>query len=441
MDEVNEICCDSIAYTGDCCTDGDCSGPNTCQGHICGYCGDGTCNALEDCNNCPNDCLGIGEVCCDAVAYPGNCCDHNDCSGFDICTDHTCVPPSCGDEICQEDCNSCPADCLEDEQVCCDTNAYTGDCCDDNDCTAPYTCTNNICTDANGRVEKDFWAESLRDNLVENHLQGLGLCHSTQINILEDPSVSWSYDAGSSVEWPTVEPNDGQFNWTPMDDLLAISKAFGTKAWLQIQNHDATPEWAKTKSVSGVTMEFLGGSSPSYCDENDRLPVPWNTAYLALWRRAIHKMAERYDNNDTIEAIVTMASGGYGEMAVCSSCGHDDCWDDAAGCSHGDWQCTSDKFIQGVKDLIDLYLEEEHTWGSEGVLPPSTVTHGFLKKPVILQLGSGPYDATNYVIQGVLEYAIPKYGMRVLFKSTDIVNNMGTYFQASVRNLCFICIN
>ncbi|MBW2990505.1 hypothetical protein KY348_02250 [Candidatus Woesearchaeota archaeon] len=55
---------------------------------------------------------------------------------------------NCGDDVCEgeEDCDNCAADCLDIGQVCCNGTAYTGDCCDDNDCTPPATCISHVCT-------------------------------------------------------------------------------------------------------------------------------------------------------------------------------------------------------------------------------------------------------------------------------------------------------
>jgi len=96
-------------------------------------CGDGDCDAGEDCNSCPGDCGVCAAVCgdsdCDGAAGENctNCAP--DCGACPVvCGDGTCdiaedcsscpgdcgaCAPSCGDGSCNgiENCSSCPGDC------------------------------------------------------------------------------------------------------------------------------------------------------------------------------------------------------------------------------------------------------------------------------------------------------------------------------------------
>lgn len=273
-------------------------------------------------------------------------------------------------------------------------------------------------------LTKNFWNDTLPNNIVINQLQGLGICHWESPTVLDNPSCSWGYDATEAVFWKTIEPNENEFHWETLDELVERARARGKKVWLQIYNDSVVPDWAKQKVIAGKKMEFLGSYDCSTAD--GKLPVPWNEVYLTLWRKVIHEMAKRYDNNPTVEAIIMMAGGGYGEMAVSSSYGPTKCFAKAAGCctqcdscesNVSCYNCVDNKWSQSVTNIIDLYLEEEHHWGNEGILPSGTITHGFLHKPVVLQLGAGPYGHTTLVIKPVLKYAIPKYGMRVILKT------------------------
>jgi len=55
-------------------------------------CGDSFCNILEgeNCDNCPEDCLNLGEVCCSGTAYVGECCSDGDCSFERECINYNC---------------------------------------------------------------------------------------------------------------------------------------------------------------------------------------------------------------------------------------------------------------------------------------------------------------------------------------------------------------
>jgi len=272
-------------------------------------------------------------------------------------------------------------------------------------------------------ITQNFYSENLTNNIVYNPFQGLGICHWSSPAILDDPIVSWSYDSTAAIFWKTIEPIEGQFNWSSIDNLIARHQSKGKKLWLQLYNAnaDAIPDWAKTKVFpDGKKIQFMGqdySTSPNPpCTVTDQgLPLPWDENYLASWRNVINALAARYDSNPTVEAIVTMAGGGYGEMVICSNCGPAACWAKYAGCPN--WQscktygsgCDAScmnifdtKFVQSVEGLIDLYL------------------NAFQNKPIVLQLGNGLNflnHSTTTVIKPVLDYAIPKYGMRVLTKS------------------------
>ncbi|HJL16705.1 MAG TPA: M23 family metallopeptidase [Sandaracinaceae bacterium LLY-WYZ-13_1] len=69
-------------------------------------CGDGTCDAGEDCASCASDCGGCGPACGD-----GTCDAGEDCAS--CASDCGSCAPTCGDGTCDagEDCASCGADC------------------------------------------------------------------------------------------------------------------------------------------------------------------------------------------------------------------------------------------------------------------------------------------------------------------------------------------
>jgi len=75
-------------------------------------CGDNSCNGIETCSTCPQD--------CGACPPPTPFCGDNSCNGIETCS--TCPgdcgscpppPPTCGDRFCNgfETCFSCPSDC------------------------------------------------------------------------------------------------------------------------------------------------------------------------------------------------------------------------------------------------------------------------------------------------------------------------------------------
>jgi hypothetical protein len=115
-------------------------------------------------------------------------------------------------------------------------------------------------------------------------------------------------------------------------------------------------------------------------------------------------MAERYDDDPTVDAVNIAAGGCYGEMTICAASTDKVAWEQAG--------YTDERFVEAVNRIIDIYLEPE-IWDYVG---DPTLNPGFVKTPVVLQLGSGLYGHTISVIQPVVEHAMSKYGMRVWLK-------------------------
>ncbi len=227
--------------------------------------------------------------------------------------------------------------------------------------------------------------------LVDNHGQGLGQCHWLDTQTLADPHISWAYDASAANSaWDVLEPQPGSFNWEPLDRQVAKAKGLGKHIWLELLTTEGhTPQWALDAGV--VQIGSRGGT-----------PLPWNATYQQLLRRAVHSMAARYDDDPTVDAIVLMAGGCYGEMSICAPQADRSAWE-AAG-------YNDEAFVEAAKQLIDIYLEDEHVWED------GSRSRGFLKTPVVLQLGSGLYGHTRTVMEPVVDYALEKYGLRVWLK-------------------------
>lgn len=234
-------------------------------------------------------------------------------------------------------------------------------------------------------VTKNFWSETLNQNIVVNPYQGLGVCHYVDEQLLNDPMVSWAYETSEPVWWENLEPVEGQYNWGIINAVINKGIRTKKKIWLQLYSGGShIPEWAKSRIQTLGTYQAI---------------VPWDPDYLFLWSRFIQAAAARFDNDPDVEGIVMMGGGCYGEMGLCNAGGRPSEWAQAAGCSVTNESCVDEKFVQAVNNLIDLYMA------------------AFKNKPMQLKMGAGVYHHTRSVIEPVLAYAVPKYGMRLMLKS------------------------
>lgn len=145
------------------------AGTDPCPGEDCDEAGDvcvpiicdnnGTCEADEDCNNCPNDCISGGPGCGNGVCEPCLGEDGLSCAGD--CRGKQNGKPSnrhcCGDGA--EDSTDCALDCPL--PVCGDTYCHPGDdsCNCPGDCGAPPStetnCSDGVDNDCDGMTDRD----------------------------------------------------------------------------------------------------------------------------------------------------------------------------------------------------------------------------------------------------------------------------------------------
>lgn len=157
-DEVNDVCVPLVCNDDGTCDAGeDCNNcPNDCFSGSGASCGNGVCEVAdgEDCVNCPSDCNGKqngnpnGRFCCgNGGDNPVGCADSACTSGGFACTETPAVGSCCGDGTCEgsEDTNNCAVDCA----VTCSVPADCDDgvACTDDDCVGG-TCVNTA-NDAN----------------------------------------------------------------------------------------------------------------------------------------------------------------------------------------------------------------------------------------------------------------------------------------------------
>ena len=236
----------------------------------------------------------------------------------------------------------------------------------------------------------DFQKDTtLPEQIVINADQGLGQCHWVDPGIIGRPYVAWAYDtAPPSAGWVTLEPQPGVYNWSPVDEVIAKARNAGKRIWIGVHTTEGqTPLWAREAGV-----ELVGTMA---------VPAPWNETYQRLLRRVVHAMAQRFDGHPTVDAIIVSAGGCYGEMTICNEERDYEAWE-AAG-------YADDRFANAVKRIIDIYLEQDYVWED------GSHTHGFLKTPVVLQIGTGLYGHAA-AREPVIGHAMSRYGMRVWLK-------------------------
>jgi len=116
---------------------------------------------------------------------------------------------------------------------------------------------------------------------------------------LANPSVDGAY---ISLNWDSIEPVRGQFNWAAMDAEMARVTASHKKASLAVVPGQYTPDWvyqAGARHFDSVVEPELAGD---YCDPI-KMPLPWDPVYLAAWKQFIRAFGAHYANNPALSMI------------------------------------------------------------------------------------------------------------------------------------------
>lgn len=141
----------------------------------------------------------------------------------------------------------------------------------------------------------------------------------------DDPSLwSQSWLAGVKVMkyWSVLEPSEGGFDFSTIDDALAIAKKYNKKIIINIVTADdrrgsylppqATPQWVFDKGAKFVTMKYAQAEDPT---QPTKVPVYWDPIYLQCYEKFVQKLAERYSGHPQV-ARIEMGVGVYGETLI-----------------------------------------------------------------------------------------------------------------------------
>lgn len=118
--------------------------------------------------------------------------------------------------------------------------------------------------------------------------------------------------------WSTIEPEEGQYNWSVIDSKINNCKKRGKKFAFGIMNscvastrEYVTPKWVFDAGAEYTTYE----NSYGIIQKN---PVWTDEIFLEKLNNFIKALAERYDGNENIAYIDIRSYGSYGEQHLTS---------------------------------------------------------------------------------------------------------------------------
>jgi len=106
------------------------------------------------------------------------------------------------------------------------------------------------------------------------------------------------------LEWGTLEPSPGVYDWSLLDEQIARAELYGIKVSLAVVNGSAAPSWLSAMGVEMFSFQF--GS------DTREMPVPWDSTFQSRWTQFIAALGARYANEDTISLVYATNSSRNG---------------------------------------------------------------------------------------------------------------------------------
>ncbi len=165
-------------------------------------------------------------------------------------------------------------------------------------------------------------------------------------SLLKNESV-----AGISIRisWNSVEPEEGVFDWSYIDDLISQAESAGKKVSITIIPGTDSPEWVYAK---GARKYIFIDRNPYHETYGQELycPMPWDDVYLTAWRNFIEALAARYNENPAVSWIritgpMNITTGDWNLKS-------DEDWDKYIGTED---EYSDEKVITVVEQVIDWF--------------------------------------------------------------------------------------
>jgi hypothetical protein len=128
---------------------------------------------------------------------------------------------------------------------------------------------------------------------------------------LEDAYI---YGLSWRFKWSEIEPQEGQYNWQPIDTAVAMTSSPGKKVMLRVVAGINSPDWLYNIGARPFEFRNTHLAHPQSYRENLRMFVPWDEIYLSKWEKFIRAFGQRYNAHPSIYSIQMTGGGHIGEM-------------------------------------------------------------------------------------------------------------------------------
>lgn len=163
---------------------------------------------------------------------------------------------------------------------------------------------------------------------------------------VEEALIQLPFVAGFCVRttWEDVEPKDGEFDWSYIDEQLALGQRDGKKVILRVMAGVYTPDWVYSKGAQDLAIPSNPRTEDKPIPRPARTPIPWDPVLLEEWGRFVDALGQRYDDHPSLYAVAMAGPTVLtSEMILPSYLP----WEDAG--------YSEEKIVLAWKETIDAY--------------------------------------------------------------------------------------
>src|SRR5271170_6093904 len=102
--------------------------------------------------------------------------------------------------------------------------------------------------------------------------------------------------------WDRIEPHDGEFDWTRIDQEVARVRASGKHYSLGVTPGINTPAWVFADGAASFEFRWDKPLGPPPCTLV-RFPIPWDPVYLKKWLIFVRAFGARYGDDPLLVLV------------------------------------------------------------------------------------------------------------------------------------------
>ena len=104
------------------------------------------------------------------------------------------------------------------------------------------------------------------------------------------------------MTWRTVEPSEGQFDFSTFDEAFALAAAHNKTLGLSLAAGSLSPSWVYTAGAQQFSYTTYGG-------QTGVMPLSWDPVFQKAWKTMVTALGNRYASNPALSYVMV---GGMG---------------------------------------------------------------------------------------------------------------------------------